>query len=310
MSILNKWYIKVSIALVILFFLAKSLVENIDLVKDYEWDFKFGFVLMSILLVLFNFMFLSNLWRLTVKYFSHVNLPFSKSYRIWVLSSLGKYVPGKIWAVAGMIYMVEKEGVPRSAAIVSSLFYQYLNIVAGFIFVAFGAFIYFEQWLRPEFFLIGIPIILLSIYPPFASRLIGIALGLLKIKGEFSSIKYRKSMLILLGHLVSWLLYGIAFFIFVNSILDFPTSQFIPLTAVFAGSYIIGFLSFFVPGGLGVREGVMSGSLGLLLPSSIAVTVSLFSRLWLSIAEVFMYISIPLLKVLIRINDDHTVSKV
>jgi uncharacterized membrane protein YbhN (UPF0104 family) len=57
------------------------------------------------------------------------------------------------------------------------------------------------------------------------------------------------------------------------------------LVGIFAGAWVIGFLSFLAPGGLGVREGILVYLLGFYLPSHVAIVVTLLSRLWVTAAE-------------------------
>jgi hypothetical protein len=54
---------------------------------------------------------------------------------------------------------------------------------------------------------------------------------------------------------------------------------------IFAGAWVLGFLSFLAPGGLGVREGILVYLLGFHLPSHVAIVVTLLSRLWVTAAE-------------------------
>ena len=51
--------------------------------------------------------------------------------RIWTVSSLGKYVPGKVWAIAGMALMAQQAGVAAWAATGSAVVLQALAIGTG-----------------------------------------------------------------------------------------------------------------------------------------------------------------------------------
>jgi uncharacterized membrane protein YbhN (UPF0104 family) len=57
------------------------------------------------------------------------------------------------------------------------------------------------------------------------------------------------------------------------------------LTGAFAFSLTIGFLAVFVPGGLGVREGILVLLLSLYFPLPVATLISIFSRLYISVVE-------------------------
>ena len=51
--------------------------------------------------------------------------------RIWTVSSLGKYLPGKVWAIAGMAMMAREAGVAPWAATGSAVILQMLAIGTG-----------------------------------------------------------------------------------------------------------------------------------------------------------------------------------
>ena len=63
------------------------------------------------------------------------------------------------------------------------------------------------------------------------------------------------------GHVLLWVCQGLAFFFFVKSFVPVVWWDAGVLAACFAFAWVIGFLSFLTPGGLGIREGL----LGLLL---------------------------------------------
>ncbi len=195
-----------------------------------------------------------------------------------------------------MIVMVEKEGISRSDGIVSALTYQYLNISAGFVLTVIGAVIYFKEWLTPALVILGIPMMIALIYPPVISAVLNFGFKMFKFDERCDAIDFRKALIYLFCHMICWTIYGLAFYFFIKSISNASFFMIFALTAVFASSYIIGFLSFFVPGGLGVREGVMSASLSTLLPAPIAISIALLSRVWLSAAEILMYVSLPFIK--------------
>jgi len=61
------------------------------------------------------------------------------------------------------------------------------------------------------------------------------------------------------------------------------------ITGATVGAGIIGLFAFFVPAGLGVREGVMVFMLSFLMPPAMAGIIALSSRIWLTFAEVFLF---------------------
>jgi glycosyltransferase 2 family protein len=86
---------------------------------------------------------------------------------------------------------------------------------------------------------------------------------------------------------LSWIGYGIAFRLLAVGVLGYATGALSLYVAVFTGSYLLGFLALFAPGGLGVREYVMATALesaGYGRGEAILLVVA--SRLWLTVLEI------------------------
>jgi hypothetical protein len=86
---------------------------------------------------------------------------------------------------------------------------------------------------------------------------------------------------------VSWIAYGIAFQLFVRGVLGSAAGATSSYIAVYAASYMIGFLALFAPGGAVVRESAMIGGmlrLGLSGQAD-ALVIAIASRLWLTVTE-------------------------
>src|SRR5690606_3072472 len=58
-------------------------------------------------------------------------LGYRHAARIWFVSNLGRYVPGKVWQITAMAVMAERAGVSRYAAAGSALLVNLANVVAG-----------------------------------------------------------------------------------------------------------------------------------------------------------------------------------
>ena len=86
---------------------------------------------------------------------------------------------------------------------------------------------------------------------------------------------------------VAWLMYGVAFWLFTKGVLGNAPGALRNYVAVFAGSYLLGFLAIFSPAGVGIREGAMVLALqraGFAAGPAYLLVVA--SRLWLTALEV------------------------
>ena len=60
-------------------------------------------------------------------------MSFADAARIWSVSNLGRYVPGKVWQIGAMTTMAERVGVSPIAAAGSAILNTVVNIATGFL---------------------------------------------------------------------------------------------------------------------------------------------------------------------------------
>jgi len=82
--------------------------------------------------------------------------------------------------------------------------------------------------------------------------------------------------------------FGLGFALFVGAMAD-PAPGSIPtLMGICTAGYLAGWAAVFVPGGLGVREGVYALLLAEVLPGPVAAAIAILSRLWLTAVELLV----------------------
>ena len=100
---------------------------------------------------------------------------------------------------------------------------------------------------------------------------------------------YRKQWIyIFISHVLLWFCQVFAFFLFVKSFVFVDWKYVGVLSACYAFAWIVGFLSFLTPGGLGVREGLLSLLLGNYMSLSQATLIALLCRVWMLSAEIVL----------------------
>lgn len=256
-------------------------------------------VVASGLLVIATYLILVQAWRTTLRVWSE-SLPFAVAARIWFVSNLGKYIPGKVWQIAAMGAMAQKSGVSAAAAIGSSLLVNLVSIIAGFAVIALtaagrvGAVVSQTEGggSRPtEFAVVGIAIaggVALLLAPIAVPRLVTLAGRVTGRPIAIPHVPARAIVVAAASTIASWLLYGVAFSLFAHGVSPRATGNAFSYIAVYTGSYLAGYLALFVPGGVGVREAVLVLAMprfGLTSAADAAI-IAITSRLWLTILEV------------------------
>ncbi|MCK4404047.1 MAG: flippase-like domain-containing protein, partial [candidate division Zixibacteria bacterium] len=234
------------------------------------------------------------------------SVSYLKLFKVWFFSNLGRYLPGKVWQFLGMIYMLEKRGVPKKNSFSTAVVAQFFSVISGLLIAALflGADLY-SQFLSKSPGLIVViamfflAVIVMACYPKLLQKIVNFGLGILKKEKISLDITGKDVIIYLLCYSVSWLLFGLAFLVFIKAMAQASFAMYPSLTGAFAFSVNIGFLALFVPGGIGVREGLLVLLLSSLFPAffpvPVATLISLLARLWVTVAELLCFlIAVPL----------------
>ena len=288
----RRWLTPVAV-LVVAFFLVRSIYRQWGAVTQFQWSLRWDLLLLSGILVWLDFVVLISLWRMILVQVGNRRLPFWRAYRVWFLSNFGKYVPGKVWALMGMVYLLRDEGYAAPPVLVSAVLNQALSIVSGSVLsvvvLGAGAFGGLPAW----FMVAILAMAALVLYPPFLQKLINFGLRLVGRDSVEIPLSFGRIALLFICYVGTWVIYGGAFWLLLVSIGVQPGGSIMKIVAIFTASYLVGFLALFVPGGLGVREGALALLAGPLLPTGLAAPVAVLSRIWLTVTELIG--AIPLL---------------
>lgn len=273
----------------LLLFLGGYLYINWD---DYEHAFSqpaphWGLVALSSLVVIAAYAVLIQTWRQVVVAWGE-RLTFPTAMRIWFVSNLGKYVPGKVWAIAAMGTLAQQQGISPAAAMGSSVVVQLVNLVTGFgvFFVAGANVIDVPAAALAGALGLGIMVFSAPWLVPAGVRFLNTLTGR---QVKLPHLPPRAIWWAAAGTTLAWVLYGVAFQLFVSGMLRGPAPGTLgDWTAIFIGPYLIGFLAVFAPGGAGVREVFMAEALQRtgLVAAAVAALLVVSSRVWLTILEI------------------------
>lgn len=278
------------LGLAIVGFAVRSLVRNWDELRaqPLDWNVQPGWLLLSALVVWLMYALLIAAWRRMLTTWGR-GLDFWPAARIWILSSLGKYLPGKVWAVAGMAVMAQRAGVGAGPATGSAVILQVLAIGTGTAVAALTGW----SSLRTAYpgaesalaWLAGITIVATGVllWPASVRRLVRLAVpdaAAASLAPPVGAVVFGMA-----ANTLAWLGYGVSLWLLARGLLPGAGLGLLRAIAVFSASYLAGFLALFAPGGIGVREGVfilmLQGPIGIGAATALAIA----SRLLLTVTE-------------------------
>ena len=264
-----------------------------------EWRFSVAWIAASVLVVFASYGVLIEAWRRVVLSMGE-RLAFFTAARIWFLASLGKYVPGKVWAVAGAAVLAQRAGVDPAVAVAGAIVLQALALASGAAVVAVTA--------REAFQVVGqgaVPVAAAVVVLSLAGvamlssqRLLDRFNRLLPISWpRLRAIPPRMLGAAFVANALAWTGYGLALRLLARGLLPGVELSLAQAVGVFTCSYLVGFIALFAPGGLGPRESVFLLMLAPDIGLKPAAALALASRLLLTGTEV-----LPAVPILLRRN--------
>ncbi len=255
-------------------------------------------VLSYLVLLFFHFPLGAYGWRLILVGLGE-RIGFSRALGIITVTQLGKYAPGKIWFTVGRMSFAHRDGILEAKSLVSVIIETGLLLLsASFLFALALSFLSGAVVPSGAYYLFLLaPFSLLVIYPPVFNRILKPALRFFK-QPEFTlNLSYSRLLRIFLLYVTDWLVQSIGCFFLINSFYPFEITRLPMLIGGYSISWILGFIVLIAPAGLGIREGIYTYILKLVMPESIAIISALLTRIWMSSAELIMALfCLPLLR--------------
>lgn len=259
-------------------------------IGGHDWQLRPGWIAASLLLATVNLLEMSSVW---VKLFreSGGRVSYPEGWRIWSATNVGRYIPGKLWHLGGLTVYLRKRGESGAAGLISSVGFQVLILVTG---AAAAATVLVG---RPRSLPTGSPwatgaaILLLAaaLHPGVLRRAAALASRLMKEDDVDIDRIGNRGLAVSAGAIfVSWAVYGLSLWCLLRGTVGPGGPDPLALTAIFAASYVVGYLALFSPGGLLVREGAMVGLLASIggLSVGVATVAAVAYRLVTTASEV------------------------
>lgn len=224
-------------------------------------------------------------WHLILKSLNQT-ISSRTSIRIWILSSVTRYLPGGIWPYIGRATMAKKAGIEYSTSSIS-LYIETLLLASSSLAVGLPALLGTASIpVSPYIALLSLILFGLAMHPKVI-MLLGYLPG--KIGKAFSSLKLpsiRHILALYIYYVVFWILFGAVFVCFVLSIISVPNEYWIQVGGSIALGFAVGFIAVFFPGGIGIREATIYLLLAPIITPPASALVSIGSRIWVIAGEI------------------------
>lgn len=285
--------LKVLIPVVIFSFLSWQVLGDWPQVSRYFQAVNFGYLLLSLPVFLLIYPEGALCWWAILRKMG-VNITLGSAARIWIIANTSRYVPGKIWQYVGRVELAKREaGIARGETIFSLLLEIFLVITAAGLVSLFALpFVGFEN-VDKGLVIFLLPLSLILLHPKLANFIILLIAKFSKNRINISyPLNFSQALSIFPLYILNFLLNGLALYFLIISVYgttDINPYHILAFSGFYAFSWAVGFLSFFAPGGLGVTEITLSYLLSSLMPLSLASSITLLYRFFLTVSEIVVF---------------------
>jgi hypothetical protein len=205
--------------------------------------------------------------------------------RIFMIANLGRYVPGKVWQIAGLAALARGRGVPPATAAGAAVLGQGIAVL-GAAAVGLGALLRapdpYPRWGLIGAALVVAAAVLLAV-PTLFRRVVGVWFRLTRsdARPEVGGVHALRWLAL---YTVNWALYAASFWVLARS-LGLGGDP-IPIASAFAAAYVLGYAMVFAPAGLGPREGFLIVFLTPHLGAAPSGVLAIVARVWTTLVEV------------------------
>lgn len=267
----------------------RSLLHNWNDLQAQQvtWAIRPAWLVAALAVMLASYVLQIEVWRRVVQALGF-RLRWVQAARVCTVSNLGKYVPGKVWAIAGAALLAQREGVAAGAAVAAAVLLQGLALASG---VAVSAFLApdvlggLAPALRASIWVVGV----LAVVGSFTLSVAPARAQLQRLLPKRMPPLPALSPSVLAGALLVnglvWGATGLSFIWLTRGLLDGVLIPWGLATAVFTLAYIAGLIAVFAPGGIFVRESLVVLLLNGTVGPKIALALALASRVLLTCTE-------------------------
>jgi uncharacterized membrane protein YbhN (UPF0104 family) len=295
------------LTLAVFAWIAKPIVLRWDAVREQvRMTSPIRVLIASVMFSLFLFAFRASLWRGILIVLGQ-RIPVAPATRIWSTSELSRYLPGVIWQVVSRIYLCRPYGIAGSVCSTSQVLELSIFTLANLL-LAIGCLMWLGwktfhgaalAWLTGA--LILAPALLCLVHPRV---FFPITNAVLKRAGKPTlgrPMRFHTLAGMLIWNILGLVWQSLAIWLIVSVPLQLQFTKWWVVAGAYSLAWCAGFLAFWAPGGLGVREIVFVAAMDAAMPPAVrhhfadpAVRVgflaflSVLLRIWATLGELIL----------------------
>ncbi|PZF67319.1 UPF0104 family protein [Curtobacterium sp. MCPF17_047] len=226
-------------------------------------------------------------WRALMSGAGH-RIPLGAAQRVFFLSQIGKYIPGSVWPIVAQADLGREHRVPAARSVAVGMLTLLISCGAGVSIAAVTIpFVQPDAFSRYWFVVLLVPVVLAALHP--AVLRFGLRLASKVTRRDLGTLEISTGAVVRAfgWALLAWVVFGLHIVLVLVPLGHVDLRVTTLTVGAYALAWLVGFLVFFLPAGLGGREAVLTALLtaGVPLGASAAVSVAVTSRVLLTVVD-------------------------
>jgi len=258
-----------------------SAFQQLDLA---EWQPNVFLLAASALLLLVAMFMNAALWARVVRDLGGAHIPVTQAIPLFMIANLGRYLPGKVWQIAGLAALASARGVRPVTATGAAVLGQGLSILAATA-IGLGALLTGPEsvrtWGLVASVVLALVVLLIAIPTSFqAGAGLWFRVARTKAPPQLDSVHGLRWLGL---YALNWVLLALSFWVLVISF--GVSAEVVPVASAFAAAYVAGYLFLPAPAGVGIREAFLITFLTPHVGGVAAAALAIIARIWTSAVE-------------------------
>ncbi len=276
--------------------------EDLSAFSFSSFDLNLPYLVLSILVLSCGYIISALLWGQMVYELGGPRLRGSVAVRVFMTANLGRYIPGKVWQLAGLALIGQRHGVRPAVGSAAAVLGQALGLIGALI---LGSMAILSRMDLTGNLAIIAPLAVLGLIAVVTSRrFLTMALSMwnrLTRTETADGVEFPQFFGVrwVAAYAINWSVYAAAFVVLLGGL--GLHSVYLYAGSSFAAAYLIGYLSIFAPGGIGIREATLVYFLGPIFSPPVAFAIAGSARIWTTGVEILC-----LIPLLVRRGDSET----
>jgi len=257
-------------------------LQRLDLA---EWRPNLVLLAASAALLLAAMFMNAALWARVVRDLGGAHIPVKQAIPLFMIANLGRYVPGKVWQIAGLAALASKRGVRPITATGAAVLGQGLSILAATA-IGLGALLTAPEevvgaWGMIAAVVVALVVLLIAVPASFrAGARLWFRLARTEAPTQLDSVHGLQWLAL---YALNWAVLALSFWVLVISF--GVSAEIVPVASAFAAAYVAGYLFIPAPAGVGIREGMLIVFLTPHLGVGAAGALAVIARIWTTVVE-------------------------